>query len=62
MDKFFLLISSVGAVPKDSTPVKFTYICQSKQVGVNVGKFIKTRIRFVNYVFATLAIVILKAP
>ena len=48
---------------KDSTPVKFTYICKLfKQVGVNAGKFKKTRIRFVNYVFATLAIVILKAP
>ena len=50
------------AVPKDSTPVKFTYICQFEQGGVNAGMFEKTRIRFNSYVFTTLAIVIFKVP
>ena len=35
-----------GAVPKDSIPVKFTYICRFEQVGINARKFEKTRIRF----------------
>ena len=48
-----------GCGPKDSTPVKFTYICQFEQVGVNAGMFEKTRIRLNSYVFTTLAIVIL---
>ena len=50
----------MGAVLKDSTPVKLTNICQFKEVGVNAGKLKKTRIRFVNYVFATLAVVMFK--
>ena len=52
------------AVPKDSTAVKFTYICRFEQVGINSEKFGKTRIRF-NWdlpVFPTLAINIFKAP
>ena len=51
-----------GAVPKDSTPVKFTYICRFEQVGINSEKFGKTRIRFNWDLFPTLAINIFKAP
>ena len=51
-----------GAVPKDSTPVKFTYICRFEQVGINSEKFGKTRIRFNWDLFPTLAINIFKVP
>ena len=50
------------AVPKDSTAVKFTYICRFEQVGINSEKFGKTRIRFNWDLFPTLAINIIKAP
>ena len=51
-----------GAVPKESTPVKFTYICRFEQVGINAEKFGKTRIRFNRDVFPTLASIFLKHP
>ena len=51
-----------GAVPNDSTPVKFTYIWHFEQVGINAEKSGKTRIRFNRDLFPTLAINILKAP
>ena len=51
-----------GAVSKDSTPVKFTYICRFEQVGINSEKFGKTRIRFNWDLFPTLAINIFKVP
>ena len=51
-----------GAVPKESTPVKFTYIYRFEQVGINAEKFGKMRIRFNRDVFPTLAINIFKAP
>ena len=51
-----------GAVPKDSTPVKYIYICRFEQVGINAEKFGKTRIRFNRDLFPTLAINIFKAP
>ena len=50
------------AVPKDSTAVKFTYICRFEQVGINSEKFGTTRIRFNWDLFPTLAINIFKAP
>ena len=71
--KFFMLrcledmemnfsFSVQGAVPKDSTAVKLTYICRFEQVGINSEKFGKTRIRFNWDLFPTLAINIFKVP
>ena len=54
MINFFFLSSNVGAVPKDSTPVKFTYICRFEHVGINAKKLGKTRIRFNSDLFSTL--------
>ena len=60
---FFISSSNLGAVPKDSTPVKFSYsfalfVCKLEKT----QKFEKTRIRLNSDVFATLAINILRHP
>ena len=44
--EFFFLRSSLGAVSKGATSVKYTYICHFEQIGINAEKFQNTRIRF----------------
>ena len=59
---FFIPSSNLGAVPKDSTPVKFSYSFAVFSKLEKTQKFEKTRIRLNSDVFATLAINILKHP
>ena len=59
---FFIPSSNVGSVPKDSTPVKFSYSFAVFSKLEKTQKFEKTRIRLNSDVFATLAINILKHP
>ena len=59
---FFIPSSNLGSVPKDSTPVKFTYSFAVLSKLEKTQKFEKTRIRLNSDVFATLAINILKHP
>ena len=59
---FFIPSWNLGAVPKDSTPVKFSYSFAVFSKLEKTQKFEKTRIRLNSDVFATLAINILKHP
>ena len=59
---FFIPSSNLGSVPKDSTPVKFTYSFAVLSKLEKTQKFEKTRIPLNSDVFATLAISILKHP
>lgn len=60
--EFFFLRSSLGAVSKGATPVKYTDICHFEQTGINAEKFQSTRIRFNSDVFANLTVVTFSAP
>ena len=52
-EKFFFLFLNLGAVSKNSTPGKFTYIWHLKRVGIIIAMtFKKTRIRFNSDVLA----------
>ena len=59
---FFIPSSNLGSVPKDSTPVKFSYSFAVFKKLEKTQKFEKTRIRLKSDIFATLAINILKHP
>ena len=59
---FFIPSSNLGAVHKDSTPVKFSYSFAVFSKLEKTKKFEKTRIRLNSDVFPTLAINIFKAP
>ena len=59
--EFFFLRSSLGAVSKGATPVKYTDICHFEQTGINAEKFQNTRIRFNSDAFANLTVVTFKA-
>ena len=45
------LFSNLGAIPKNSSPGRFTYNCHFKSVGTNAQKFAKTSIYFNSNVF-----------
>ena len=60
--EFFFLRSSLGAVSKGATPVKYTDICHFEPTGINAQKFQNTRIRFNSDVFANLTVVTFSAP
>ena len=59
--EFFFLRSSLGAVSKGATPVKYTDICHFEQTGINAEKFQNTRIRFNSDAFANLTVITFKA-
>ena len=60
--EFFFVRSSLGAVSKGATPVKYTDICHFEHFGINAEKFQNTRIRFNSDVFANLTVVTFNAP
>ena len=59
---FLSLSLNLSAVPKKSTPGKFTYIRHFQGIGINATVFEKTRIHHKSDVFASVCVDDAKAP
>ena len=61
-DEFFFLFLNLSAFPKKSTLGKFAYVWHFQPIGINATMFEKTRMPFLDDVFAAVAAVNAKAP
>ena len=62
VNEFFFLSLNSSAVPKKSTPGKFTYIRHFQGIGINATVFEKTRIHHKSDVVAAVFVDDAKAP
>ena len=57
-NEFFFPFLNLSAVPKNSTPKKFAYICHFQQIEINATKFKKMQnIHFKSDIFAAIILV-----